>query len=1376
MIGHGGPKTSRKPRLPVARRATAATRFCCAAARLVAVLWLLGTQTAIADDLRLRIAWGGGAERIWQGTIALSEGTLSDPQSLGIEADEPGSMWLEKSPAGGTAKLFICQRSPRTYDAVDLLVSAPPSAKLLVQLSTADNANRSKLLESNRLKTIEIPLADLSAAFVAKPLDDQDNRLVAMRAPGDSLRVRIVRDHLVFAPGEAFSFAVEPRALSLPKGSNARIKVQLIGGGKEFWAKQYDVQADRAEAIPVEIPLPNAEGVYDVVITAANNPDWSQAVRQPLNWKRTIAERRVQLAVLDPRRPTAPADREFAPIVEIDPANPRWFEKLNEKLDRLPQLPLTKGQLPRLWKGPLGNDCLQLRRHALGTLAELRPNANSPNVSWQAYWLPIGQPGRPHVLEVEYPSDVSQTLGLCILEPDAAGAMSPIGVDSGVDNAAEVVATDQSPRWLRHRMIFWPRTTTPLLLVSNGREQTPAVYGKIRVLSGAEHLPRAMAEQGENKDGDKNGDKGWIKAGDKNGGKSVNKRRLLAAYLDRPLIPETFAADESLDPQSGRSRHDWRTFYEGGARLVEYLNHAGYNGLMLTVLADGSSLYPSRLVEPTPRYDTGVFFGSGQDPIRKDVLEMLFRLFDREDLQLIPAVEFASPLPELEAVRRAGGAEAQGIEWIGVNGTNRLSTWPPQRGLAPYYNVLNPRVQQAMLRVVRELASRYARHASFRGMALRLSANGYAQLPGPDWGLDDATIAEFIRDTGMNIPGNDSISGNISGNGKSAQRFAQRAAFFADPSNRRVWLQWRAAQLAKFHRRVHDEIASIRPGCRLYLAGAGMIGGDEMEAELRPMLPRQTSVASTLLRVGIDIRQYRDDAQDIVLLRPEHIAPQTDLGSRAADVEIGQMADIDRYFQAANVAGSLFFHQPREIHIESLDQKNPFRPGYSWLLAQPSPSGSQNRRRFVHALATLDAQVMIDGGWVLSTGQEAAVRDLVAAYRALPAVPFHSVHSDANNREGSDDSQPVAFRCGTADGRTYLYAVNDAPFAATARIHVEAGATCRIKELTGRRKIEPLKPESTTGLYWEVSLEPYDLAAVELSEPDARCSNPQATWPGTIETALGEKIHRLSAMAGALRNPPPLEVLANPGFERPAANDGQIPDWAITTRKGISIQLDKTQKHGGQQSVRIASTGPVACLESRPFAAPSTGRLAVSVWLRVADAKKQPPLRVALEGKLHGRDYYKFAEVGLGENGTKATAILPAWGQYVVQVNDLPLEGLYQLRVRFDLMGPGEVWVNDVQIFCLAFDRSEMVELSKIITLADVKLQQRQVGDCMHLLEGYWPQFLEENVPASAFVLPPETVSAKPPQPGEEKEKEKQPDRTGLWNRIKDLLPESLRR
>jgi hypothetical protein len=493
------------------------------------------------------------------------------------------------------------------------------------------------------------------------------------------------------------------------------------------------------------------------------------------------------------------------------------------------------------------------------------------------------------------------------------------------------------------------------------------------------------------------------------------------------------------------------------------------------------------------------------------------------------------------------------------------------------------------------------------------------------------------------------------------------------------------------------------------------------------------------------------------------------LGSRAADLEINQMADIDRYFQSLATPSSLFFHPARECHVESFDRKGPFKPAYTWMASEPSLSDQQNRRRFAHSLATLDSQAMFDGGSLLPMGQEASVRELAAAYRALPAIRFQPVGGEAG-----DAAQPVTFRYGTYGGHTYLYAVNDAPFATTARLHVDAASGCHVEDISGMREIEPLKPDGadgTSGFYWEVALEPYDLVAVQFSEPNVKCSAPHATWPDAVESALSLQIRRLGARATVLRNPPPLDGLANPGFERPPAANNPIPNWTAIGQGKVSVQLDKTEKHAGKQSVKMSSDGPVTCLVSQPIGAATTGRLAVSVWLRVADAAQQPPLRLAIDGKLHGRDYYKFGPVGLPPNVDQpAAAIGKQWGLYIFRIDDLPLEGLTSVHARFDLMGAGEVWIDDVQVSTLTFSGPETFELSKLITLADVKLQRGQIGDCVHLLEGYWPRFLEENVTLPAGAIPAETVATKP-----HAEEEKPPERSGWLNRIKDLVPDSLR-
>ena len=168
------------------------------------------------------------------------------------------------------------------------------------------------------------------------------------------------------------------------------------------------------------------------------------------------------------------------------------------------------------------------------------------------------------------------------------------------------------------------------------------------------------------------------------------------------------------------------------------------------MVADGSAIYPSELLEPTPRYDTGVFFASGQDPVRKDVLEMLLRLFDREDLQLIPAVELAAPLPALEALRRRGpaGAAGTGMDRAGRRDLDARPT-PPAAAWPPTTTCWIRACRTRCWRWCGSWSSATRRHPSFAGLALRLSADGYAQLPGPEWGMDDATIARFEHDTNL---------------------------------------------------------------------------------------------------------------------------------------------------------------------------------------------------------------------------------------------------------------------------------------------------------------------------------------------------------------------------------------------------------------------------------------------------------------------------------------------------------------------------------------------------------------------------------------------------------------------------------------------------
>jgi hypothetical protein len=125
----------------------------------------------------------------------------------------------------------------------------------------------------------------------------------------------------------------------------------------------------------------------------------------------------------------------------------------------------------------------------------------------------------------------------------------------------------------------------------------------------------------------------------------------------------------------------------------------------------------------------------------------------------------------------------------------------------------------------------------------------------------------------------------------------------------------------------------------------------------------------------------------------------------------------------------------------------------------------------------------------------------------------------------------------------------------------------------------------------------------------------------------------------------------------------------------------------------------------------------------------------------------------------------------------LPLTGLTALQVRFDLLGPGEVWIDDVELSDRRFSENEVKELSKLVTLIHVTLLNGQVGECLRLLDGYWPRFLEENVPLPSAEMMAERQT--PSEPGAAKPAAEPPaeppPRTGFWNRMRGLLPKPLR-
>ena len=1213
---------------------------------------------------------------MWRGRIYTTNGSFRDLNLLGMDADEPGSILLTDK------QIVIAQRRERSYDGFEFSVSGPSTSILHVELRTVGEVKK---------RVFKIPIQDLVTNYRSESLDRDNNRLVIRRAPGDYIRLAFQRDHLVFSPGETFLLNILPHELKVSPGANVRCTVKLRKGRRraEVWDTSQVFRSDAIGAIPpwnqCLIPIPEEEGVYDLVVALTN-----RRLAAPFAGDKPIAKRKLQLVVIDKEAKVNDEAGSIRLLADLDPTQKNWWQRMM----KLPQWSLLPGLRS---DGPLGNKETERWSH------EGRVWTRLPGGGWQAYPLPIDAVGVEHELEVDFPGGLPQGFVVSIVEPNAAGKVIPVGLDSGT-----IVTRDdvngvgvKLPKVAAHRLTFWPRTKSPLVLVTNLSEDTPAVFGRFRIYR-RESQPKAPPVRPDG--------------------------RRAFAYFEKPLFPECFSATESLDTETGRSLEDWKTFYDGATRLIQYVKRVGYNGLVITCASEGSTLYPSQILQPTPKHDRGIFFATGQDAVRKDVLEMLFRLCDREGITLVPAIEFATPLPGLEQLRWRRDQSAAGIDLLDSSGMTWVERYNgAKRGRAPYYNPLNQRVQDEMVAAVRELATRYANHSSFGGISITLTPDGFTQLPDYEWALDAQTIKRFTEEKGVQGNGTSSIR-NLLLYGKS----------------RAQWLEWRSRKLAGLYERMGEALARQQPNARLYLAGARLIESRPIQRVFRPALPREANIESAMKDLGLDIKHYQDNEQ-IVFLRPHKIRQTVAASRRGADIEFNLGDEVDHYFDST---ASQFLLEPYRKRLASFDDLSPFGRGTTVmsLVAQVSPVAFQNRERFIHAISVRDVDVIFEGGWLLPLGQEQELRDLLQTFGQLPAVPFEDALPEK-------PIQPVQIRQLTKDDRTYVYLVNDSPWPLNSVVRFDVGPGVRFESVSDR-PLEEIEYEQTKAT-WNLELRPYDFVAIQAAGV-ARVNSAELRVPPEVRLALQNRINNLSRRAAQLNNPPSLDLLSNSGFEEPPGPGGKIPGWSTEWMSGIDLEQEDVFE--GKSALRVRSASAARVLLSEPIVPPKSGRLSIAIRAKAVDPKRPPQARLVL--KANNTTYYPWAAIGAEKSESKLDG---AWKEFVFRVNHLPPIGS-NLQVGIEVSGRGEVLFDDLRIYdILALDDSEHRVLLRKLYLADFQLRESHLSDCLHSLSGYWPRYLMNNVPEARGLVGP-------PQPARQK-RDDEPATASRLDRILKLVP-----
>ena len=202
------------------------------------------------------------------------------------------------------------------------------------------------------------------------------------------------------------------------------------------------------------------------------------------------------------------------------------------------------------------------------------------------------------------------------------------------------------------------------------------------------------------------------------------------------------------------------------------------------------------------------------------------------------------------------------------------------------------------------------------------------------------------------------------------------------------------------------------------------------------------------------------------------------------------------------------------------------------------------------------------------------------------------------------------------------------------------------------------------------------------------------------------------------------------------------------------MELDATSPKDGTTCVYFRNEAGVGALESDSFSTPPTGQLAMTVFVRGQQMAAGSELRMIIETKQEGQLYRRSALVAPTPGATPEQ-----WQSKAILVNDLPLEAHGDMRIRFEMTGPGEVWLDCVNLYDLLFplkfykfEEAEIMQFVQLNHAAKRAFDDDRIVDCARDMEKYWSRFLAEYTPRiQPAVQPPQQAPlATPPKQNEQ--------------------------
>ncbi len=1243
----------------------------------------VGSQTDL--NFELRVVWGGGTPRSFAGQVSVDEGSIRSVRNLSLQTDAVGTITqIEKD------RLQISDTSPSAFGGADIRVIARPSALLRFQFNDP---------VTNKWVETTLPIAEILQGNWVRNLDDRGNRIAAERLIHDKLRLKSNEEKTVYATASNWSGTVEGYRTGLAAGEYL-LQASLIDeatGGVVNKGDEKSITVNELGSFDqafVEVSLPNAEGAYSVEIHIQKKRFLNALVSTP-----PALKRRIELVTFDFRANPSRIEK-WTPVATVDPIASQWWTRLNwlpsfGGNSAIPQIPGLADSTRR----PVSSGPQSIRKVGESSYISLQP------ASWQAYPLTIEHPGQPHRLRVTLPADQPQKLAISVRDFHGNGEPSALNIDTGMILSQRMI--QQSIRngqtSIEYEILFWPRSTHPYALLLNADAKMDASFGVLHLDVAElatyspvkETLPSALDKTFSAKE------------------KPPAEKRLVALYLNKPLIADAFGAQRSIDPQTRRPLESWMTWHQAAARLTQYLEHAGYNALILNVMSDGGTLLPSSRMTPSHRYDSATFFTDGRSPDIKDVIELLCHHFDRSNLKLILAFDFDNRLPELEKLNAA--APIEGLYQIDLDGNG----WQAenQSGLRRVlYNPLSPQFQREIEQIVRQISSRYASHACFGGLAFELGANSHLMFAGDRWGYDEATLARFEASSGAKLPRGESLANVMRG------------------AVRLHYISWRAKELSEFYERMATAIRQNKSDAKLIL--------DPLPLWQQPPTEHDFIDPSAIARNSIDLLMATGIDSDWIKQRPTiallrgHIE---NMSKESPGFDWLARLSTDPGVESAmtgNCQGTAIMEGTSPLPIEEaaklLGASTSGSLGYIYPLFADESNG--RCKRIIEQLYREDAITVADGGWMPLQGEWTELKQLRKILLALPSVPMSISSIDKGDSN-------IRVRTTVVNNDTYLQVINNAPWPERISMDVHVAGATGLVEVLGkpdlRLNTSASQPPSSRikaasnikrATLWQFDIGPYELIAIKVSDPQFRLIGFAHATDADVLTELKREIEELENRVRRIADHSPLRGLGLQGdFEQWTANQTPV-GWTLSSLPGVRIDAERALPHSGQSCIMLENRNPApvqAWIESDAIQIPNSGRMVVEAWVRASPIEASPLVRLSVQGRTKdGRGFERSQEFGRKPGGE-----IPAdWGKrpLALHIADIPKDDLVQLKVAIDLVGSGRIWVDDVQAYETYLTPDERLRIDSQLFLAKRELPKNNAFAAEQAVASHWARYLTQ--------------------------------------------------